>query len=153
MGFTLIGTWNCLCKAIVLPHIGITWGLHGSTHETAHINHCLATHWYYMGLTLVGSWNCTRKAIVCPHIGIAWGLHWLTETAHVKTLYCHILNYMVPRWSANGVAHVKPLFCHSLVLHGAHISWPMKLPMLRHCFAKHWHYMGFTLLAKETAHV
>ena len=84
-GLTLVGPWNCTWKAIVLPHIGIAWGLHWSTNETAHINHSLVTHWYYMGSTLVGTWNCKWKAIVLPHIGIAWGLHWSThEIAHIN---------------------------------------------------------------------
>ena len=53
MGFTLIRHWNCPCEAIVLPHIGITWGLHGSTHETAHVKsrscHTLGSYGVYPG--------------------------------------------------------------------------------------------------------
>ena len=159
MGFTLIGPWKFPCKAIVVPHIGITWGLHWSghdwsIHETAHMKHCLATPWYYMGFTLVGPWNCTWKATVFQHIGIAWGLHWSTnETAHVKTLSYHTLELhgstlVGPRsfpckttvlpligiawgshWLAHETAHVKPLVCHSLVLSEAHIGRPIKLPI------------------------
>ena len=36
-GFTLVGSWNCACKATVLPLIGIKWGTHWSAHETAYI--------------------------------------------------------------------------------------------------------------------
>ena len=180
MGFTLVDSWNCLykplsyhtlvlhgvysgwsmklhmkIKATVFPHIGISWGLHWSTHETAYINHCLTTHWYCLGLTLVGPWNCTWKATVLFH---TLALHGVYIGRLMKVpIYRHCLathwNYRVPCWSAHEVAHVKPMFCHSLVLFGAPIGWPMKLPMFSNCFAKHWHYMGFTLLAHETAHV
>ena len=113
MGFTLIGPWNCPCKAVVLPLIGITWDLHWSIHETAHINHCLATHWCYMGFTLVGPWNFTWKPTAFPHIGIAWVLH----------LWTHLL------WLAHETAHKNPLFFHTLALHGVYDSWncPYKL--------------------------
>ena len=43
--------------------IGITWGLHWSIHETAHINHCLATHWYYMGLLLLAHETVHEKPL------------------------------------------------------------------------------------------
>ena len=96
---------------LVLPHIDITWVLHWSTHETAHINHCLATHWYYMGSTLVGPWNCTWKATVFPQIGIAWGLYWSThESAHKKTLSCHTPEFpmLYPRGAHVGFWMASP---------------------------------------------
>ena len=41
------------CEAIVLQHIGITWGLHLAAHETAHVKllfcHTLALHGVYRG--------------------------------------------------------------------------------------------------------
>ena len=112
MGFTWVGPWNYPCKSIVLPHIGITWGLHWSTHETAHINHCLTTHWYYMGFTLVGPWNCTWKATVYPK-------HW------------HCMGFtLADSWNCP----YKPLSYHTLVLHGVYSGWPMKLRMKSHCF-------------------
>ena len=52
MGFTWVGPWNCSCKYIVLPHIGITWGVHWSSHETDHVKplfcHTLALHGVYI---------------------------------------------------------------------------------------------------------
>ena len=37
MGFTLVGPWNCACKAIVYPHICRTWNSHWSSHSFAHV--------------------------------------------------------------------------------------------------------------------
>ena len=64
MEFTLVGPQHRPCtqrhntvpvhKDIVLPYICMTWVLHWSTHETGHVNQCLAKHWNYMGFTLVG---------------------------------------------------------------------------------------------------
>ena len=67
MGIPLVDPWNCPCKSIVLPHIGITWGLHCTIHETKlpMQSHCF---------------------------GITWGLFWLAnDTVHEKPLCCHIL--------------------------------------------------------------
>ena len=74
----------------------ITCSLHWSAHETADVepsfchtlalhgvyiyrlmklpmlNHCFATHRYYVGLTLVSPWNSPCKAIILPHIGKSW---------------------------------------------------------------------------------
>ena len=108
MRFAWAGQWNWPCKPIVLPHIGITWVWHWSIHETAHINHCLATHWYYMGFTLVDPWNCTWKATVFHT------LHWSTlGAAHVKTLSCHTFELpgstLVGPWSCPCKTTVLPL--------------------------------------------
>ena len=52
MGRIMFVPWNCPCKTIILPHIGITWGSHGSAHETAPVNplfcHNLALHGAYI---------------------------------------------------------------------------------------------------------
>ena len=70
-------------------------------------------------------------------------------------LYCNLSrnwrwHYMGFTWGSHGSAHetapVNPLFCHTLELHGAYIGHLMNLPMWSHCFATHWHYMGFTLI-------
>ena len=120
MGFTLVGPWNCTWKNTPFPPIGIVWGLHWSTHETAHVKtlscHTLELH----GSMLVGPWSCPCKPTILPLIGIACGSH--------------------------GFAHVKPLFCQTLALHGLHIVGPWKLPMYNHCLATYWNYMGFTLV-------
>ena len=56
MGFTWVGSWNCPCKSIVLPHIGITWGVHWSSHGTAHVKplfcHTLTLHGVYTDWTM-----------------------------------------------------------------------------------------------------
>ena len=154
MGFTLIGPWNCPCKAIVLPHIGITWGLHWSTHETAHINHRLTTHWYYMRFTLVGPWNCTWQATVFHTLALHGVYIGRLMKLPIKTLSCHILvlhgSLLVsPRscpckttvlpiigiawgshWLAHETAHVKPLFWQTLALHGLHIVGPWNCPCI-----------------------
>ena len=73
MGSTWVGPWNCLCKAIVLPHIRITWGLHWSAHGT--FCHTLSLHGVYIGrLMKLLIWTT-----VLPHIGITWGLLWLAH--------------------------------------------------------------------------
>ena len=125
MGFTLIGPWNYPCKDIVFPHIGIIWCLHWSNHETAYTNHCLATHWYYMGVYSGWPMNLHMKSHCFSTHGVYIGRP-MKRPMQRHCLSTH-WNCMVPGWSAHEVAHVKPLFCHSLVLHGAHINWPMKL--------------------------
>ena len=46
MGITLVDQWNCLCKASILPNIGITWGSLWSAQ--------FSTHLHYMEFTLIG---------------------------------------------------------------------------------------------------
>ena len=116
-------------QKLALAFYGVCMG-RPMTHKTVPVNP-LVCHWHYMRPTMADSWNCPYKPLSCH-----------TLRLHGSTLV-----------DPHEVAHVKPHFCHSLVLLGAHICWPMRLPMLSHSFAKHWYYMGFTLLVHETAHV
>ena len=155
MEFTLIGPWNCPCKAIVLPLIGVTWGLHLSAHETVHVQpkplfcHTLALHGVYIGrLMELPIWTT-----VLSHIGITWGLLWLahqTAKSHCFSTHGHCMRFtLVDSWNCP----YKPLSYHTLVLHGSTLvgpwSCPCKtivLPLSDIAWDSNW-------LAHETAHV
>ena len=89
---------------------------HWLAHETAHVKPLFCQTLALHGLHIAGPWNCPCITTVLPHI------HYMGLT-------------LVASWNC----HVKPLpFSHPLVLRGARIGWPMKLPIENHCFTTRW---------------
>ena len=113
---SLVDSWNCPCKAIVLPHIGITWGSLWSAHEVAHVKPLVFHTWYYVGLTLVSLYNDQCATIVFPHIGIkAWALGMPIIMAQIMPMMSQLWGpYKLNKgWPLNTqcLAHVgKPYF-------------------------------------------